>query len=128
METKDLEKPVKLTVTFENGKLFHAYLLQCIKLDIDINRQFNAWIKDFLNIMTKEKTTADLFAEYFIKNCNKDITKMELRALNIVHGSKFKDCYNSIYCQIVEILNKKGYNLIKKTTKYGGTSYICKLL
>ena len=113
MEIKDLEKPAKLTVTVENGKLLHAFLLQCIKLDIDIDRQFNTWIKNFLNIMTGEKTTADLFAEYFIKNCNKDITRMELRALNIIHGSKFKDYYNSIYGQIVENLKERGYNLTK---------------
>ena len=27
MEIKDLEKPAKLTVTVENGKLLHAFLL-----------------------------------------------------------------------------------------------------
>lgn len=126
MEIKDLEKPVKLTVTVENGKLLHAFLLQCINYNVDIDKQFNNWIKNFLNIMTGEKTTADLFAEYFIKNCNKDVTKMELRALNFVQGSKFKDYYNSIYGQIVENLNERGYNLVKEATKYGGTSYTCK--
>lgn len=33
MEIKDLEKPAKLTVTVENGKLLHAFLLQCINDD-----------------------------------------------------------------------------------------------
>ena len=113
MEIKDLEKPAKLTVTVENGKLLHAFLLQCINDDVDIDKQFNTWIKNFLNIMTGEKTTADLFAEYFIKNCNKDITRMESRSLNIIHGSKFKDYYNSIYGQIVENLKERGYNLTK---------------
>ena len=51
---------------------------------------------------------------------------MELRALNFVNGGKFKDYYNSIYGQIVEILNERGYNLVKEATKYGGTSYTCK--
>ena len=49
MEIKDLEKPARLTVTIENGKLLHAFLLQCINYNVDIDKQFNNWIKNFLN-------------------------------------------------------------------------------
>ena len=58
MEIKDLEKPAKLTVTVESGKLLHAFLLQCINDDVDIDKQFNTWIKNFLNIMTGEKNNS----------------------------------------------------------------------
>ena len=52
------------------------------------------------------------------------VAQQDIQAM--LQGRKFKDYYNSIYGQIVEILNEKGYNLVKEATKYGGTSYTCK--
>lgn len=125
MEIKDLEKPVKLSVTIESGKLLHAFLLQTIQLKCNVDEQFNTWIKNFLNIVTEEKTTADLFADYFMANCDKNITKMQLRALNFVNGNKFSRYFHSIYGEIVEILNENGYSLIEVSRTGTARTYKC---
>ena len=109
MEIKDLEKPAKLTVTIENGKLLHAYLLQCINLDIDINRQFNTWIKSFLNVR-KQTTINEKDAHYLANNKNEIITRTMLREQNFVHQSKFKKYLEDNIEEINDILMTE-YNL-----------------
>ena len=109
MEIKDLEKPAKLTVTVENGKLLHAYLLQCIKLDIDIDRQFNTWIKSFLNVR-RQSTINEKYANYLANNKNEIITRTMLREQNFVHQSKFKKYLEDNIEEINDILMSE-YNL-----------------
>ena len=109
MEIKDLEKPAKLTVTVENGKLLHAYLLQCIKLDIDIDKQFNTWIKSFLNVR-KQSTINEKYAHYLANNKNEIITRTMLREQNFVHQSKFKKYLEDNIEEINDILMTE-YNL-----------------
>ena len=109
MEIKDLEKPAKLTVTIENSKLLHAYLLQCIKLDIDIDRQFNTWIKSFLNVR-KQTTINEKYAHYLANNKNEIITRTMLREQNFVHQSKFKKYLEDNIEEINDILMTE-YNL-----------------
>ena len=109
MEIKDLEKPVKLTVTVENGKLLHAYLLQCIKLDVDIDKQFNSWIKSFLNVK-RQSTINEKYAHYLANNKNEIITRTMLREQNFVHQSKFKKYLEDNIEEINDILMTE-YNL-----------------
>ena len=109
MEIKDLEKPVKLTVTIENGKLLHAFLLQCINLDIDVDRQFNTWIKSFLNVR-RQSTINEKYAHYLASNKNEIITRTMLREQNFVHQSKFKKYLEDNIEEINDILMSE-YNL-----------------
>ena len=109
MEIKDLEKPVKLTVKIENGKLLHAFLLQCINLDIDINKQFNTWIKSFLNVR-KQSTINEKYAHYLANNKNEIITRTMSREQNFVHQSKFKKYIEDNIEEINDILMSE-YNL-----------------
>ena len=109
MEIKDLEKPAKLTVTVESGKLLHAFLLQCINLDIDVDKQFNNWIKSFLNVR-KQSTINEKYAHYLANNKNEIITRTMLREQNFVHQSKFKKYLEDNIEEINDILMTE-YNL-----------------
>ena len=109
MEIKDLEKPVKLTVKIENGKLLHAFLLQCINLNIDVDKQFNTWIKSFLNVR-RQSTINEKYANYLANNKNEIITRTMLREQNFVHQSKFKKYLEDNIEEINDILMTE-YNL-----------------
>ena len=88
-------------------------------------------MEEILNNLRKEMTKLFVIKSltiFFVAKLNKEITTTELRELELIHPSKFTTFLKNTIADVEKELNKKGYNLIKKTTKYGGTSYICKLL
>ena len=56
-------------------------------------------------------TVIDRFVDYFIKNCNKDITKTDLRKAQLVNKNDFKGDFTSFYPEIQLELKKEGYYL-----------------
>ena len=63
---------------------------------------------------------------YFIAKAGQEITTTELRELGLVNNNKFKSILESLIIDIDICLYDRGYTLTKKSTKYGGLSYICK--
>lgn len=109
MEIKDLNKPVKLTVTIESGKLLHAYLLETLKFNVDVDSQINNWIKSFLNVK-RPSTINEKYADYLANNKNEIITRTMLREQNFVNQNKFKKYFESNIEEINDILMTE-YNL-----------------
>lgn len=125
MEIKDLNKPVKLTVNVESGKLMHAFLFETLKNDTDTDKMFNVWIKNYVGLSTGTKDLDELFAEYFMSNANKIITKTDLRGLSLVNGNKFKAIFDKLLDDIISILNANGYSLERVPINNGYMGFKC---
>lgn len=65
---------------------------------------------------------------YFIAKVGQEVTTTDLRELGLVNNNKFKSILESLISDVEMYLHNRGYKLVVKSTKYGGTSYICKLL
>lgn len=64
------------------------------------------------NLVNKRaETIVDKFADYFMRNCNRDITKMELRKSKLINQNDFRGDFTNLYPEIQEVLKKEGYYL-----------------
>lgn len=125
IEIKDLSKPVRLTVNIKSGDLMHAFLLETLKNNTDVDKMFNIWIENYLGLSKYNKTVAELYADYFMNNIDKVINRTELRGLNIVNGNRFKQIFTDKLQEILSILNYYGFILEDVELQGNSKAYKC---